>query len=237
MNTVFFFFWFQVKDGNLGARSEYKPNWLDDFFLNSFRKKLVEEVGWDSEKAGYDGMMELVNGLMLGRTTRHTNEAAVRILKSLFPPYLLELYQMLITPIGGGKIAAMMVARVTILTCQWLMGPCSINTIELRDGSSCQSGVFVERCKYLEESKCVGICVNTCKLPTQTFFKDHMGIPLFMEPNFTDYSCQFNFGVVPPTPENDSALQEPCLDGCPYAAQGGSKGINKMSISKSCPRS
>lgn len=27
--------------------------------------------------------------------------------------------------------------------------------------------VFVERCKYLEESKCVGVCTNTCKFPTQ----------------------------------------------------------------------
>lgn len=27
--------------------------------------------------------------------------------------------------------------------------------------------VFVEKCKYLEESKCVGVCINTCKLPTQ----------------------------------------------------------------------
>lgn len=35
----------------------------------------------------------------------------VRILRSLFPPYLLELYKMLIAPIGGGKIAAMMVGE------------------------------------------------------------------------------------------------------------------------------
>ncbi|RLN09819.1 hypothetical protein C2845_PM11G30350 [Panicum miliaceum] len=32
---------------------------------------------------------------------------------------------------------------------------------------SCSSQVFVEKCKYLEESKCLGICINTCKLPTQ----------------------------------------------------------------------
>jgi len=29
--------------------------------------------------------------------------------------------------------------------------------------------VFVEKCKYLEESKCLGICINTCKLPTQVY--------------------------------------------------------------------
>uniref|UniRef100_A0A803LF33 Uncharacterized protein n=1 Tax=Chenopodium quinoa TaxID=63459 RepID=A0A803LF33_CHEQI len=116
-----------------------------------------------------------------GPTEIKRKEEEVRILKSLFPPYLLELYRMLITPIGGGRLAAMMVARVTILTCQWLMGPCSINTIELRDGSSCQSG--------------------------------------------------FKFGVTPPQLENDSALQEPCLDGCPYAdpARGGSKAFDFLS--------
>uniref|UniRef100_A0A0D9WI44 Beta-carotene isomerase D27-like C-terminal domain-containing protein n=1 Tax=Leersia perrieri TaxID=77586 RepID=A0A0D9WI44_9ORYZ len=50
--------------------------------------------------------------------------------------------------------------------------------------------VFVEKCKYSEESKCLGICISTCKLPTQTFFKDHMGVDLYMEPNFQDYICQ-----------------------------------------------
>ncbi|GMH28002.1 hypothetical protein Nepgr_029845 [Nepenthes gracilis] len=196
-----------------------KPGLLDNLFLNLFRKKMVEEIGWDSKKPGYDGLIEVANRLMIGRTNSETNDAAVRILRSLFPPFLLELYRMLITPIGGGRLAAMMVARVTALTCPWLMGPCMVNSINHPDGSSCKSGVFVERCKYLVESKCVGICVNTCKLPTQTFFKDYMGIPLLMEPNFSDYSCQFNFGVPPPPTENDGTLKEPCLEICPNASR------------------
>ncbi|XP_072996769.1 beta-carotene isomerase D27, chloroplastic isoform X2 [Typha latifolia] len=141
----------------------------------------------------------------------------VRVLESLFPPLILVLFKMLIAPIYGGRIASMMVARATALSCQWLMGPCSVNSIILPDGSSCASGVLVEKCKYLEESKCVGICINTCKLPTQTFFKDYMGVPLHMEPNFTDYSCQFNFGVLPPASVTDKALTEPCLEICPNA--------------------
>lgn len=219
----------------LKPRTEYKPNWLDDFFLNSFSKKLAEEVGWESEKGGYEGMIELANGLMLGRTNHQTSEAAVRILRSIFPPLLLELYRMLITPIGGGRLAAIMVARVTALTCQWLMGPCSVNSINLPDGSSSQTGVYVERCKYLEESKCVGICINTCKLPTQAFFNDHMGVPLLMEPNFNDYSCQFNFGVLPPLPENDSTLTQPCLEICPNAKRQ-RKDISTILNEKPCPR-
>ncbi|GAB2282187.1 hypothetical protein Dimus_016738 [Dionaea muscipula] len=224
-----------VKGGDARPVSEYKPGLLDDLFLDLFRKKMVKEIGWDSEKPGYDGLIEVANQLMIGRTNAETREATVRILRSLFPPFLLELYRMLITPIGGGRIAAMMVARVTALTCQWLMGRCTVNTISLPNGSSCESGVFVERCKYLEESKCVGICINTCKLPTQTFFKDSMGIPLLMEPNFSDYSCQFNFGLLPPPLENESTLKEPCLEICPNATRR--KEVAKNSVVKPCPKS
>lgn len=200
-------------------KNEYKPGVIDDLFLNLFRTKLVQEVGWDSKKLGYDGLIEVANRLMMkGTTNSDTIEATVRILRSLFPPFLLELYKMLIAPIGGGKVAAIMVARVTALTCQWLMGPCKVNSVELPDGTTWNSGVHVERCKYLEESKCVGICINTCKFPTQTFFKDHMGVPLLMKPNFADYSCQFKFGVLPPLPEDDTVLKEPCLEACPNAS-------------------
>ncbi|XP_023748330.1 beta-carotene isomerase D27, chloroplastic isoform X2 [Lactuca sativa] len=191
------------------------PGVLDHVFLNLFRNKMVQEVGWDSEKAGYDGLIDVANRLMLARTNSQTQEAAVRILRSLFPPLLLKLYKILIAPLAQGKVAAVMVARVTAVSCEWLMGSCRVNTVDLGNGSSLPSGVFVERCKYLEESKCVGICVNTCKLPTQAFFMDHMGVPLVMEPNFNDYSCQFKFGVSPP--EEDSSLKEPCLEVCPNA--------------------
>lgn len=208
---------------------------LDDLFLSSFRNKLVQEVGLDSEKPGYDGLIELVNHLMMkGKSSSDARDAAIRILVSLFPPLVLKLYKILISPLAGGKIAAMMVARVTALTCQWLMGPCTVNSVDLPDGTSCQSGVFVERCKYLEESKCVGVCINTCKLPTQTFFKDYMGVPLLMEPNFSDYSCQFKFGILPPLPKDDTTLKEPCLDICPTSSRR--KEVAMNSNVEQCPK-
>jgi len=40
----------------------------------------------------------------------------------------------------------------------------------------------VEKCQYLEESKCVGVCINTCKLPTQVFFCN-------LTSQSTDYYC------------------------------------------------
>ncbi|XP_004289540.1 PREDICTED: beta-carotene isomerase D27, chloroplastic [Fragaria vesca subsp. vesca] len=213
----------------------YKGGVVDKLLLNVFRNKMVQQVGWDSDKPGYDGLIEVANRMMLQNPTNsHTKEAAVRVLISLFPPFLLELYKLLIAPIQGGKIAALMVARVTAISCQWLMGPCTVNSVDLPDGNSWASGVFVEKCKYLEESKCVGICVNTCKLPTQSFFKDYMGVPLLMEPNFNDYSCQFKFGVLPPLPEDDATLKEPCLAICPNATRR--REIAKNFNVEQCPK-
>ncbi|KAL5700288.1 hypothetical protein ACHQM5_025750 [Ranunculus cassubicifolius] len=198
--------------------SEYIPGPFDRIFFTLFRNKMVQEVGWDSDKPGYDGLIEVANRLMINNANNaQTAQAAVRILRSLFPPLLLQLFRVLVAPLANGKLAALMVARVTALSCQWLMGSCKVNSVDLPDGTSLDTGVFVERCKYLEESKCVGICINTCKLPTQTFFKDYMGVPLMMEPNFSDYSCQFKFGVVPPLPKDDKSLVEPCLEICPNA--------------------
>ncbi|PIA32776.1 hypothetical protein AQUCO_04300010v1 [Aquilegia coerulea] len=204
------------------------------------------EVGWDSDKPGYDGLIEVANQLMVKTPNNaETVEASVRILRSLFPPFLLELFKMLVAPLGRGKVAAIMVARVTALSCQWLMGSCKVNSIVLPDGSTWKTGVMilsssfefilklyfytvctngfiqvlVEKCKYLEESKCVGICINTCKLPTQAFINDYMGVPLVMEPDFSDYSCQFKFGVHPPINEEDKTLSEPCLAICPTATR------------------
>ncbi|EXB28573.1 hypothetical protein L484_009732 [Morus notabilis] len=226
----------QVRHESAVPKLEYKPGVFDDLFLNLFRDKMVQEVGWDSDKAGYGGLIEVANHLVMkSKSNSNTTEAAVRILRSLFPPWLLELYKMLVAPLAGGKVAAVMVARVTALTCQWLMGRCTVNSVDLPDGTSCASGVFVEKCKYLEESKCVGICINTCRLPTQSFFKDYMGVPLLMEPNFTDYSCQFKFGVNPPLPQYDAILKEPCLEICPNATRRRELASNRTADQR-CPK-
>lgn len=35
----------------------------------------------------------------------------IRVLRSLFPPLILELYRILVAPLGGGRVAAEMVGK------------------------------------------------------------------------------------------------------------------------------
>lgn len=37
--------------------------------------------------------------------------------------------------------------------------------------------------RYLEASNCVGLCVNMCKIPTQDFFANSLGVPVTMTPS------------------------------------------------------
>lgn len=213
----------------------YTPGPLDDIFLKIFRGKMSEEVGWDSSKPGYDGLVDIAKRLLLQyRTGEETERATVRVLRSLFPSWLLPLFKQLVAPLGDGKPAAMLCAQVTLATCQWLMGKCTINEVELADGSKIPSGVRVQKCKYLDETKCAGICIHTCKLPTQAFMYGDMGVRLLMEPNYDDFSCQFNFGVDPPPAAEDPALKTPCLAVCPTAASRGS--IRDVPTEPQCPQ-
>ena len=107
-------------------------------------------------------------------------------------------------------------AVATYATCQWLMGPLEINDVEMDDGQvGTNNGVLVHRCRYLEESGCVSVCVNSCKIPTQAFFNQHMSLPLTMSPNYDDFSCQFSFGKTPGDISEDPAFKSPCFDVCP----------------------
>ncbi|CAM9837528.1 unnamed protein product, partial [Laminaria digitata] len=50
--------------------------------------------------------------------------------------------------------------------------------------------------------------MNLCKLPTEAFFKEDLGMPLRMTPNFEDLSCEFAFGQEALAVEDDPLMQE-----------------------------
>jgi hypothetical protein len=80
-------------------------------------------------------------------------------------------------------------ARIAVAAFGWLVGPMERKDVEVA-GRSQRSAVLIQRCRYLEESGCVGQCVNVCKIPTETFFNTEFGQPLYMKPNYEDFSCE-----------------------------------------------
>ena len=156
---------------------------------------------------------------MQGRTAQQQQAIVAIVLRSLVPAPVLALIRTCFDPT---PLVCELNAWFATLLFQWLVGPCTVRSVEIvtPEGKRQQqnSEVYIQKCRYLEQTRCVGLCTNMCKLPTQAFFQDGFGIPLTLTPNFEDFSCEMVFGQVPRPLEEEPLYQQPCLlHQCPSA--------------------
>ncbi|KAG7350409.1 protein of unknown function DUF4033 containing protein [Nitzschia inconspicua] len=193
---------------------------MDNIFMRVFRRKLAEHVGFDSSlpQDDYLGLIELTQAMNARYSNRtEVQQIAQSTLFSLFPSWLPGQFATLFSK-PYPEFSSRMNAWATRVGGTWLMGECEINDVVNKDGSILKDqGLLVKRCRFLEESGCASICVNSCKIPTQNFFMEDMGLPLTMTPDYETYECQFSFGVVPDTQGELDARNTPCLSRCPTA--------------------
>jgi Beta-carotene isomerase D27-like, C-terminal len=135
----------------------------------------------------------------------------------MFPSWMPPAYAVLFSK-PFPAFSARMNAWATKMGGTWLMGECDINDVMSDDGTVIvgrQQGLLVKQCRFLQESQCASLCVNSCKIPTQNFFRTEMGLPLTMTPNYDTFECQFAFGVLPTVETELVAMTTPCLMQCP----------------------
>ena len=192
--------------------SEYHDNRIDRLFIWLFSRKMSKAVGQPARKSGYDGFVDLSYQIMQGRNAQEQQQLVAQVLQSLVPSPVLFLIRKLFSPT---QLVCELNAWFAAVLFEWLVGPCDVTTVDVKgeDGRlrSQKSGVHIQKCRYLENSRCVGMCVNMCKLPTQDFFTQKFGIPLTMTPNFEDFSCEMVFGQAPPPLETEDVYHQPCL--------------------------
>jgi len=191
---------------------------VDGIFLSIFRMKMAEKVGFDSDlpKNDYSGLIELSAALNSRYSDRtEVQNIAHNILRALFPSWLPGAFDwMFAKPFP--EFSARMNAWATLMAGTWLMGECELNDCEIDGGGIGKSqGLLVKRCRFMEDSGCASICVNSCKIPTQNFFNEDMGLPLTMTPDYETGECQFSFGLSPTGESELVAKNTPCLSRCP----------------------
>ncbi len=193
-------------------KTEYHDSWSDRIFIALFIRKMSRVLGEGTSKKGFAGVVDLSKRIMQGRSPAQQQAVVAKVLGSLVPAPVLWLIRTLVSPTRWVcESNAWFAARLF----PWLIGPCEVVEAEVTgaDGETRRqkSDVHIKKCRYLEESGCVGLCVNLCKLPTQQFFTEKFGIPLTLTPNFEDMSCEMVFGQVPPALETEAAFNQSCL--------------------------
>jgi Beta-carotene isomerase D27-like, C-terminal len=198
------------------GKDVYRDNWIDRLFIGLFSRKMALALGRTTTLTGYDGFVDLSQKIMQGRNANQQKAVVTVVLKSLVPGPVLWAIRTFFSPT---QLVCELNAWFATVLFEWLVGPCETTEVEIAGvGQRQQSGVHIQKCRYLEQSGCVGMCINMCKLPTQDFFTQDFGIPLTMTPNFEDLSCEMVFGQVPPAIEDEPIYHQPCLKTqCPTA--------------------
>jgi hypothetical protein len=206
---------------------------ISKFMIYYFSKVMSDQLDGQSFDGSYDSFVDLSREIMKGRNTKQQQQTVAGVLGSLLPPQAPARFRKWF-PLN--KRNAEFNAYITTLGFGWLVGPSSVKEVEVVFNGNVEkwnSGVQIKKCRYLESSGCVGMCTNMCKLPTQQFFTETFGLPLTMNPNFEDLSCEMIFGQAPPPVVEDPVYNQPCfVNNCTLATTV-KRGPSK---SKECPK-
>mmetsp|Transcript_28895 Transcript_28895/g.43637 ORF Transcript_28895/g.43637 Transcript_28895/m.43637 type:complete len:271 (+) Transcript_28895:238-1050(+) len=192
---------------------------IDLYFLQIFRSRLSEALGVDSDlpKDDYQGIVELCAAMNARYSNRtQVQNVAQQVLVSIFPPWLSNFYSKYFSK-PFPRFSSRLNAHAALIVGTWLMGNCTVNDIETDESGKIGygQGLFVKRCRFLEASQCASTCMNACKIPTQDFFRDSMGLPLTITPDYESFECQFSFGQKPDPHREAELMTTPCLARCP----------------------
>ncbi|KAI4301182.1 hypothetical protein L6164_034487 [Bauhinia variegata] len=188
----------------------YNDNWFDRLAINHLSKSVQAATGLRNSKSGYESLVEAARAASQNFNPVQQKQVVIQALDKAFPRPILTLIRTLIPP---SKFAREYFAVFTTIFFAWLVGPCEVTESEV-NGRREKNVVHIKKCRFLEETNCVGMCVNLCKMPCQSFVKDSLGMPVSMVPNFDDMSCEMIFGQDPPASTDDPALKQPCYALC-----------------------
>jgi len=221
-----------VPDCELETMS-YNDSPLDKILLSIFRNLVTQHTGGiQSDIRGIKGLlaqgreymtMELPEGVTYQDHTVAQHTMVKNTLGGLMTPVLPPFYRIFMSgivpnlgtewdgkQIGPWFYAPWLTSLVTPPFFGFLVGPSKPN--RRIDGE--RGGLLVEKCKFLQESGCKGLCLHQCKIPAQEFFRDTLGMDLTVRPNFVTQECQWSFGEKPMPPEEDPSFPRGCLVGC-----------------------
>ena len=211
-------------------------------FLNEGEEEEEEEEDFFNEvKGGVDFKRDVANRCVraVARTASEEEQRmfGLAIIESFIPTKAANAFGWFLR-LFPDWFARRHAAFVTPLILPWLVGDAEVNDVplEARARESCEEskvpanafeavfagtksqqegykqGVLVKRCRVLEESGCVSVCKNVCKIPTETFFTEKVGLPVTLIPNYETLECQFCYGRVADGTEGEEAGG--CYVGC-----------------------
>ncbi|KAK6940758.1 Beta-carotene isomerase D27-like, C-terminal, partial [Dillenia turbinata] len=192
------------------ALTVYKDNWFERLAIHHLSRSVQSTIGSKNDEKGYESLVEAARTTSLNFDPIKQRQLVTQSLQKAFPWPILSMESSIRTLLPAElKLTREFFAIFTTWFFSWLVGASEVKETEL-NGRREKNVVHIKKCRFLEASNCVGMCINLCKMPTQKFIKDSLGMPVNMVPNFDDMSCEMIFGENPPDVSDDPAFKQPC---------------------------
>ncbi|KAG0487305.1 hypothetical protein HPP92_009400 [Vanilla planifolia] len=130
-------------------------------------------------KEGYEGLVEAAAIIARRNTVEEQQEMVEEALKKAFPQALLSLIRAIVP---SSKFSREFFAMFTTMFFSWLVGHCEVKEAQFQEKRE-RNVVYIPKCRFLEATNCAGMCTNLCKLPSQKFIRESLGMPTYMVPS------------------------------------------------------
>ncbi|XP_022898222.1 beta-carotene isomerase D27, chloroplastic-like isoform X2 [Olea europaea var. sylvestris] len=168
-----------TETSTLDSKKVYKDNWFDLLAINHISKNLQASTGFRSSKGGYDGFVEAATMATKLFSPTEQQKIVNQTLDMAFPRPILNMIR---TLMPQSRLTREFFAVFTTIFFAWLVGPCEVKESEF-EGAKEKNVVHIKKCRFLEETNCVGMCTNLCKMPSQAFIQESLGMPSTMVPS------------------------------------------------------
>ncbi|KAG9142913.1 hypothetical protein Leryth_016289 [Lithospermum erythrorhizon] len=201
----------ELSSSESSSKSVYNDNWFDLAAINYLSTSIQATTGLKIKKSGYDGLVEAARAAHKVFNPTQQHHIVLQTLEKALPRFILTLIRTVLPK--SSKFTREYFAAFTTVFFVWLVGPCEVRESDF-EGRKEKNVVYIKKCRFLEESNCVGMCTNLCKSPSQVFIRNSFRMPIYMVPNFEDMSCEMIYGQEPPQPANDPTFSQPCYKLC-----------------------
>ncbi|CAN1270862.1 Beta-carotene isomerase D27, chloroplastic [Linum perenne] len=165
--------------GKKSPKTEYRDNWLEAAAIDYLSRHVQEATGERNEKKGYESLVQATTDVTRKFDVSQQRQLVLEALAAAIPSPVLNLIRAVLP---NSKFKREYFAAFTTLFFAWLVGPCEVRESEF-NGRKEKNVVHIKKCRFLEQSNCVGMCSNLCKVPSQTFIQASLGLPVNMVPS------------------------------------------------------
>ncbi|CAL9146999.1 unnamed protein product [Musa hybrid cultivar] len=180
-------------------KTVYKDNWFERLAIHHLSSAIEATTGMTNKKEGYESLVAAAIMISKKFDTKAQQGLVIRSLQEAFPSAILTMANKDFTSTFNIFKRVLCSFHYHVLPlADWPLRDWKSRNLKSRGNQRKMwftspnadfviLNLFKKKnflpCRFLENTNCVGMCTNLCKIPSQKFIQDSLGMPVYMVPS------------------------------------------------------